>query len=453
MGIIPKPTSAREVAFNILYKVDKQKAYANVLLETALGKAKFAACDKALTTELIYGVLRNRGWLDGVIKPYSHRKWEKISLSVRNILRLGIYQLLKLDRVSAYAAVDETVKLARRCGESQATGFINAILRQITRKPPDDSSLPRKPLLDCLARLYSHPKWLVKRWLDRWGEEETKALCAANNRQLPLTLRVNTLRADRREVMRILADEGLEVSPDDRISEALRIENARQITSQVGYRDGFFEIEGLASMLAVDILDPQPGERILDACAGRGVKTTHIAQVMQNQGQIWALDNKPHKLKQLRLNCRRLGVDIVRPVAQDTSGPLGFGQVHFDRILLDAPCSSLGVLARYPDCRWHRQANDVSRLSKLQGNILKQVAGYLKPGGVLVYSTCSFEAEENEGVIQPFLEANREFTLDDVSPYLPDELQNHIQKDGYLRLLPHRWDGDGFFIARLLKLS
>jgi 16S rRNA (cytosine967-C5)-methyltransferase len=264
-------------------------------------------------------------------------------------------------------------------------------------------------------------------------------------------VRVNTLKASREEAAQLLAGQGLKFQPDPRIAEALQIKNAQRITSRAIYQDGWLEVESLASMLVVYVLNPQPGENILDACAGRGVKTTHIAQLMQNRGQLLVLDNKPRKLKQLKQNCQRLGINIVWAVTQDASHPLGLGRIGFDRILLDAPCSSLGVIARYPECRWHRQADDIPRLAELQGNILKQVAGYLRPSGVLVYSTCSFEAEENEGVIQPFLQANKEFVVDDPGPYLPAELQAHIQKDGCLRLLPHHWGGDGFFMIRLKR--
>ncbi len=451
MGLIPKPNSAREVAFNALYKVEKQQAYANVLLEAAFSDTRLSVLDRALTTELVYGVLRHRNWLDWVIKQSSHRRFRQISLSVKHILRLGVYQLLRLDRISAYAAVDECVKLARRCGEQQAAGFVNALLRRVSRQAVDDIAIPRRPPADYLAIRYSHPRWLVKRWLSRWGETETAALMKANSRQLPLTVRVNSLKTNQEELTRALTAQQLALQADGLISGALCIEKAKQLASLPIYKEGLLEIEGLASMLVVQLLDPQPEMSILDVACGRGVKTGHIAQLMHNQGRLLAMDNKPHKLEQLKQNCRRLGVDIVRAVAQDASLPLGFKETYFDRILLDAPCSSLGVIARYPECRWRRQAGDISRLSKLQGNILKQVARYLKPGGILVYSTCSFEAEENEGVIRPFLEANKEFVLADPSPYLPAGLQLHIQKDGCLRLLPHKWGGDGFFMARLLR--
>jgi 16S rRNA (cytosine967-C5)-methyltransferase len=410
-----------------------------------------SASDRAFTTELVYGVLRQRGWLDEVIRQCSHRRWAGISLTVRNILRLGVYQLLVLDRVSAYAVVDEAVKAAYRGGESSAAGFVNAVLRKISQEPPRMDFLPRKPAGDYLAWRYSHPKWLVKRWLNRWGRAQTEALCAANNRPPVLTLRVNTLKTDPDDAARILAAQGVTPRPDSRIAEALRIENGQRLASLDGYRRGLVEIEALASMLAVRLLDPQPGESVLDACAGRGVKTGHIAQLMQNKGRILALDNKPYKLGRLKENCRRLGVDTVRVAACDVSRPLGLEPILFDRILVDAPCSSLGVIGRYPECRWQRKASDIPRLAKEQRRILEQVVDYLRPGGVLVYSVCSFEAEENEGVIRPFLQANQELELDNPAPYLPAELQAHMQEDGCLRLLPHCWDGDGFFIARLKK--
>ncbi len=451
MGLIKKPNSARELAFNVLYKVEKQKAYANVLLEAAFVRTELSVRDRALTTELVYGVLRNRSWLDWVIKRCSNRHWEQISHPVKYILRLGIYQLLKLDRVSAYAAVDEAVKLARSCGEAKATGFVNALLRRVSRQAADVIDIPRKPLADYLANQYSHPKWLVERWLKRWGETETEALTKANNRQLPLTVRLNSLKASWEQLTQALTAQGFYFKANGSVAEALQIENAKQLAALPVYQNGWLEIEGLASMLAVQLLDPQPGESILDAASGRGVNTGHIAQLMGNRGQILALDNSPHKLKQLQRNCRRLGVDIVHSAAQDASRPLGFKEAYFDRILLDAPCSALGVIARYPECRWHRQAGDVTRLSKLQGDILKQAARYLKPGGVLVYSVCSFETEENEGVIQPFLQSNKDFVLDDLSPFLPADLKTHMNEDGCLRLLPHKWVGDGFFMARLLR--
>ncbi len=439
--------SSRYIAYDVLYSVETQKSYANRLLESAFNKHSLSIRDRALITELVYGVLRQRNWLDGIIRKYIHCSWSKVNVSVRNILRLGAYQLLKLDGISDYAAVNESVKLA----PYKLAGFVNAILRQIGRSK--DSAEPifkDKSSIDYLAFKYSHPSWLIKRWIKQFGIDETITLCLADNIPPINTVRVNSLRAGLDETIASLEKDDIIAQKVPLFPDMLYIKSGQRLTHSEAYRSGLAETESLASALAVKALNPKPNEKILDIAAGRWVKTSHIAALMQNKGYILSVDNNLAKLRQLKQNLSRWDIDIVRPALMDASGNLGIQGEFFDRILVDAPCSSLGVLGRYPECRWHLDKTDIRRLAKLQKRILAQAIKYLKPSGVLVYSTCSFEPEENENVIKFLLEKNPEFKLDSLS-FLPIEFRPHVVEDGCFKLLPHRWEGDGFFIARLRK--
>jgi len=408
--------------------------------------------DRAFLTELTYGVLRWRGRLDWVIHHFSKIPFEKIELGILNILRLGLYQILFLSKTPSSAAVNESVELAKKIRGKGGAGFANAILRSVLRKKeqiryPDVS---KDPVLH-ISVVESHPSWLVRKWAEEVGLEETITICAFNNKISPLTLRTNTLDIGRKELMERLKGKGLEPVPCSFSEEGILLRNAPPVSELPFLKEGLFIIQDEASQLVTSILAPKPGETILDACAAPGVKTTHIAQKMENKGEIYALDLTREKLNRVEKLCRSLGIGIVKTVKGDAAYPLPIPKgMEFDRILADVPCSGFGTLRRNPDLKWRRTEQDIGRLSELQSSILKNLARYVRDGGILVYSTCTVFHEENEDVVGKFLHGNPEFRLGRISEILPEKCHSFIKK-GYFKTFPPRDDMDGFFVARLQK--
>ncbi|MGI6576229.1 MAG: 16S rRNA (cytosine(967)-C(5))-methyltransferase RsmB [bacterium] len=447
-----KIKSARVLAVEVLYQVNEQGGFANILLPKLLAQGTLSHKDRAFTTELVYGTLRWQQKLDWIISLFSKRPLDKLDPWVRNILRLGVYQLFYLQRIPPRAACYETVQLAKYYSHQGSAAFVNGILRNILRRRqeitfPDPASDP----VEYLAVVYSHPRWLVQRWLARLGFAETEKLLQANNTARPLTIRVNTLKTTAAELCSILTHEGLAVRPGRYFAEALVLEQLPAVNKLASFQDGLFIVQDEASMLPARILAPQANERILDACAAPGGKTTHIAQLMGDCGNIIAGDIHPHKLELVRSNCTRLGITSVDVKEKDAREWACTGGERFHRVLVDAPCSGTGVLNRRPDARWRRTPEQLLELPILQRKILQAVASCVLPGGVLVYSTCSLEAEENNKVIEAFLEENPDFQLDDLTPYIPSGLAEPLAQQGFLQVYPHRQQIDGFFVARMVR--
>lgn len=445
-----KISPARQMAITVLYQVNEKGGYANLLLPKRLDKGKLSRRDRALATELVYGTLRWQKKIDWIIKTYSKRPLERLDPWVHNILRLGVYQILFLDRIPPRAACYETVQLVKHYGNKGSVAFVNGILRSILRrdKKLQFPNREKEPAAH-LSVLHSHPLWLVKRWLSRWGYSQTQALLTANNQHRPLGIRVNTLKNSPRELMKHLEDEGLSFSPGRYFSDALSLNRVPDLREANSFRSGLFQIQDEASQFAARVLDPRPGEKILDACAAPGGKTTHIAQLMKDSGRILATDTHSHKLALIRDNCRRLGiksVDVLKKDAREWSSA-----DKFHRILVDAPCSGTGVLGRRPDLRWKKSPDIFRQLPILQREILQGVAPLLLPGGTLLYSTCSLEPEENLEVIRSFLQTEPSFCLEDISPYLPQGLEFTTAREGYIQLYPHLHQVDGFFLARMVR--
>ena len=408
--------------------------------------------DKAFVREVVYGVLRWQGKLDWIISAYSRIKPHRMERAVITILRMGAYQLLFMDRVPSRAAVDESVKLAKGMKKQDAVPFINGILRGIAEKRKEVSypNLQTDPL-DHIAARYSHPLWMVRRWVDQWGVEETIALCQGNNQIAPLTIRVNTLKGSREEVVDQLKDDKIGATPTPYSPLGLVISDPPPLDTWELLQEGWLQVQDEAAQLVSMLLAPQPGERVLDLCAAPGGKTTHLAQMMEDQGEIVAIDVSQAKLALLQKNCHRLGMTIVKTVTHDATTPLPFPPGSFDRLLVDVPCTGLGTLRRNPDGKWRVKEEDIPRLQQIQGKILTQAATMVKKGGVLVYSTCTMTSEENEGVIEAFLSEQEGFHLEDVSPSLPPGCEGLVDSRGYLRTLPHRHGMDGFFAARIRR--
>ena len=438
--------NVREVAVEVLATSRRGRASTRARLERALAREKLSRADTSLLWELVLGVMRRRLTLDWIIKKYSRPKGHT-SPWIREILRLGIYQLLYLDRIPDFAATNESVNLARKLGGKPAAGYVNAILRQAVREREEPSweSLRSRPV-KYLSLKHSHPEWLVARWLKRYGERETELFCEANNREAPLCLRANSLRIGREKLKQRLKSEGREVAACKLAPLCLRLNYRGDVGKLNVLAEGLCQVQDEAAMLVSDVVSPRPGERVLDLCAAPGGKTTHMAELMENRGLILAVDLKEKKLARVRENCARLGINIVETLAADGRDPGGIPGEDWDRVLVDAPCSNLGVLRRRVEARWRVKEEDIQRLASLGSELLRSGARKVRPGGLVVYTTCTLEPEEDEGLVVEFLRQNPDFSLD---KNFPSFLQPLSDPEGCLRAYPYRHDMDGIFAARL----
>jgi 16S rRNA (cytosine967-C5)-methyltransferase len=444
------------MAMHILMQVARRAAFPDVLLDVYFKKnPALEARDRAFATELVYGVLRWQGRLDWVIDRYARVVPKRMALPVRVLLRLAAYQLLFLDRVPPAAAVHEAVELAKASQPQHVVRFVNGVLRSIGRerealKTATASGSPAEQL----AVRHSYPVWVVERWLRELGVEETEALCHAANQVAPTTIRTNTLKTTPGALATALRESGLSVEPGRFAPEALHLKAVRtDLSSLPEYARGEFQVQDEASQLVARLVDPRPGERVLDACAGMGVKSTHLAQLMGNRGEIVAVDSQGWKLTRLAENARRLQISCLQTVEGDLP-TLGKGDRlvgGFDRVLVDAPCTGLGVLRRNPDIKWKVAPKDCRRLHLLQTEFLGRAAELVRPGGVLVYATCTLTPEENEGTVQAFVAEHGDFFREDGRVILPPSCEDVVEKDGSLRTWPHRHGVDGFFAARLRR--
>jgi 16S rRNA (cytosine967-C5)-methyltransferase len=438
----------RQIAVEILNRIDSEGAYAEPLLDAALsGTALTSPPDRGLLTELVYGTLRMQGRLDWIIGQLYRGDTVALETAVRNILRTGLYQLLFTDRIPPFAAVNEAVGIARDISPA-ASGLVNAILRNALRKKdaiiwPDMVKAPEK----AIAVLHSHPPWMVRRLLAQFDMEETIAICRANNAIPPFALRVNTLKASREHALAALAEAGISAEPTPfSIDGIILTSSASGLRETASYKEGLIRIQDEASQLISQIVAPKPDERILDLCAGAGGKTLHLAALMENRGSITALDLHLERLRMLREDAGRLGVSIVETQTGDAAIPAESLRKIFDRVLLDAPCSGLGTLRRNPEIRWRLVPTDLNQCMQTQKLLLKSAAECVRPGGRLVYSVCAVTPEENEIVIGDFLRNHPDFRL--MPPAnLPPAL---IDAQGYFRTSPHLQGMDGFFSALLV---
>lgn len=442
---------AREASLLALSSVEEDGAFVNLALADILAKYPMDGRDKRLAAEITYGVVTYRLTLDWLISQCAGRPAEKLDRPVLHALRIGFYQLFYLDRIPAPAAVHTTVDLVKKGKKRGLAPFVNGVMRGALRRK-DQLPWPdrTKDEVKYLSLTHAHPEWLVSRWLRRLGTEETEKLLAANNQAPPLTVRVNTLRITREKLIDSLAGEGVDASPSGLLPEGVTLRNAGRLTDLDTYRSGLFQVQGESAMLTSRVLAPQPGETVLDGCSAPGGKTTHLAQLMENRGKILALDIHEHRLELVLANCRRLGVEIVQTQCLDArlvkSGVTGL----FDSILLDVPCSGFGVIRRKPDLKWRRSEEDIAALAALQKEMLKAALDVLKPGGSLVYSTCTNEPEETDEVITQILSGQPGIAVEDVNPYLPPPWQGSAGTPG-IHLYPHLHGVDGFFISKLKK--
>ncbi len=454
--------SARTIALSLLMESTKSEEGVDVLLDRALARCSFDSRERSLTVELTYGVLRRLATIDWRLEPVLDKPLLRLPVAVQMALRLGAYQLLFLDRIPQSAAVNESVNLARAFAGTVGrdwSGLVNAVLRGLLRHPPESWPSMDRDAAQALAVRYSVPSWLSRRWVERLGLASAEVACKEVSVAPPLTLRVNRLITTREALLESFSQMGIAAKPTDVSPFGIQIEEGGSVPSLPGFHEGAFYVEDEAAQLIPSLLDPQPGDIVLDACAAPGGKSTHLADLMQNKGTIYAIDRKDARLDLLRSNCQRLRVQNVVPIIGDIREPREWvsmieraGEPSVDRILVDAPCSGLGVLRRHPEAKWRKDEQALPRHQTLQCQILEAVVPCLRPGGVLVYSTCSTEPEENEDVIGRFCRAHAEFQRESVRPWLPTAAQGFVTEQGALSTMPNRFSMDGFYAARLRKI-
>jgi 16S rRNA (cytosine967-C5)-methyltransferase len=440
----------RKLAVDILNRVDEEQAFAEPLLDAVLSSGRaISDADRRLLTYLVYGTLRMRGFLDFLIDRFYRGKPDALQSGLRNILRVALFQARFAEKIPVYAAVDEAVNTTRRIFPGREK-LVNAILRNTLRGWTDVTfpGLEADPA-GHIAVVHSHPRWLVERWIGCFGIEQTLALCKADNEIPSLTLRVNRLKATRQDMLERLSRTGHDVRPTGYSPEGIILAKPpvalREMPEIAG---GLLYVQDEASQLISRLLAPGRGERVLDLCAGSGGKTTHLAALMENAGELVAADIQESKLKSLEATSRRMGLD-VRTAAVDATDAAGMAALgSFDRVLVDAPCSGLGTLRRNPEIRWHLTADKLGEFPPLQKRILENAAACVKKGGTLLYSTCSVMPEENDGVVEAFLEGHPDFAPARPAADFPAEA---LDLKGFLRTFPHRHGTDGFFGALLLR--
>lgn len=468
---IDAASAGRRAAMKALVAIEKAGLLSDDLFDQVSASASLDQRDRAFMVELVRGVLRYRATLDWRLGLLSDRRIAKLPLLVQTVLRLGAYQLLYLDRVPDSAAVNESVRLikqqCRRLGRDWS-GFVNAVLRGLLRSPePAWPDVVQDPVTALSVR-YSCPAWLVERWCRTWGIERAEALCRGTVEMPPLTLRVNRLRTSRTALLTELAAANVAASPTLISEVGIQLACTTSVADLPGYAAGHFYVEDEAGQLIPLLLDVQPGQRVLDACAAPGGKTTQVAALMENRGTIVAVDRATARLSLVMENCRRLGVNIVTPLMGDMRDLIqaetasGAGRwavatresalsVPFDRILLDAPCSGLGVLRRHPDGKWYKTPESIAQHRLVQQDLLAETSRLLRPGGVLVYSTCSIEPEETESIIDEFCQSHREFQRESVAPWLPPAGLPFVTPRGDLSTMANMNRMDAFFAARVRR--
>lgn len=425
----------REIALKILYKIDKEQAYSNIALSEEIKQNRKNLNDKdiGLISEIVYGVTTWKLTLDEIIKKYSKIRLKKISVWILNILRMGAYQIIFLDKIPKSAAVNESVNLAKRYGHSSSANFVNAILRKIEKRDYDELFQIDNDI-EKISKTTSMPEWIVKELLKNNNIKEVERICECSNLKPKTTIRINKLKITKKELLQKLQEQGINYK-ETNSEDFLILEKIKNIEDLDLFKNGFFTIQDISAGLTAQILQPLKGEYVLDACSAPGGKTTYMAELMDNEGIIEAWDIHEHRTNLVKQNANRLGINIITTRVKDASIYDASLDEKFDKILLDVPCLGIGVIKRKPDIKWQRKIEDMEKITKVQQSILENCSKYLKRGSFLVYSTCSILRQENENVVYEFLSKNKDFEMveDSIFNILPDE------------------EKDGFFICKLRK--
>jgi 16S rRNA (cytosine967-C5)-methyltransferase len=405
--------------------------------------------DRAFATEILYGTIRWKLKIDYLIQKFSKIKVKKISPWSLNCIRAAVYQIFFMDKVPEFAAVNQSVELSK-VKDKRASSFVNGVLRNILRNKDEFEKIEVKDKIKKLSIEYSHPEWFVDKFIKEYDENFVVELMAKNNTPPELTIRVNTLKTTKDNLKKILSEQNIEIK-DGRVDECLILKGYSMIEKSKEFNEGLFTIQDESSMLVAKVLSPAPGDKIIDLCSAPGGKTTHMAQLMGNKGEITAFDVHEHKLTLVNENANRLGINIIKTYLKDATVYIDEFKEYADKVLIDAPCSGLGLIRKKPEIRWNITMEAILELQKIQTAILQNASKYVKKDGVIVYSTCTITSEEDEQIIDKFLEENPNFELESICSNLPQEISSKNCKDGYIKLFPHRDETDGFFISRIKR--
>ncbi|MEJ8777822.1 16S rRNA (cytosine(967)-C(5))-methyltransferase RsmB [Pseudogracilibacillus sp. ICA-222130] len=443
--------NVREVALELLLRVEKSGSYSHLLINQVIDQGKVHEKDAALLTEIVYGTIERKMTLDFYVQPFI-TKQKNLQDWVRVLLRMSIFQLVYLDQIPSYAVINEAVEIAKKRGHKGISSVVNGVLRSFQRQgPPSLDTIPNQ--IERLAIKTSHPTWLVSYWVQTYGYERTEEMCIKNNVKKPMYIRVNQLKTTREMVMERLKSHGIEATACTFVPDALKIVHGNVLKTNL-LKDGYITVQDYSSMFASYCLDVAEGMTVLDTCSAPGGKVTYVGEMMHQIGDIYAYDLHKNKTKLIRNNAIRLGIENITVAAKDART---LREEHenetFDRILVDAPCTGLGVLRSKADIKYHKQEKDMEALQKVQIAILKEIAPLLKQNGKLIYSTCTVNTIENEAVVQAFLAEHTDFKVDKSFITMCKEMfadAAHITEKG-IQLFPQTLNADGFFITRLVK--
>ena len=444
-------SDARSISVKILTRVERTDSYLDKLIDYEIRTEILNDYDKSLLNEICHGVIRWMRRLDWFLNGFYRGNWEKCTPEIKNTLRVALYQILFLNKIPDFAAVNEAVEFVKKISTQKHADVVNGLLRTIIRTK-NDLVYPTREIdeVKYLAIMQSHPNWMIKRWIQRFGFDEAQLLAESNNKRPILTLRINTIKTGKNEVMKKFDERSIVYRTCRHLDYFVTLRLMSKIYLDEDFINGCYTVQDESAGLPSVLLNPGENDEILDMCAAPGGKSTHIAQIIGNKGKIYSVDKYEAKINMMRKTAERLGVTNIEFI-QDDARDFGNEELKdklFDKILLDAPCSGLGVLSKKPEIRWKRELEDVMYLTEVQKTLLQSAANHLKPGGVIVYSTCSTEQEENMDIVKDFLEKNPEFKIDNASKYVKGDLVN---AEGCIETFPHKQGIDGSFAARLVR--
>ncbi|ODP26970.1 16S rRNA (cytosine(967)-C(5))-methyltransferase [Paenibacillus nuruki] len=443
-----RPTTAREVALEVLTAVEEEGSYSNLVLNQMLNRIRLERADIGLATELVYGTISRLNTIDYFLGQFVAKGLNKLQPWVRNLLRFSFYQIYYLDRIPAHAAVNEAVNIAKRRGHQGISGMVNGVLRNVIRRR-EELVIPQDlPAAKRISLQHSFPEWMVARWIKQYDEATAEQICISNNEAPSVSIRVNTHRTSRTAMLELLQSEGYEVEISPLSPDGILVHGGGNMALTSWYQEGLISVQDESSMLVAEAVQVQAGMNVLDCCAAPGGKSVHLAEKMNNNGHIVANDIHEHKRQLVDDQAERLQLSIIETTVGDALTlaeryPAG----SFDRILLDAPCSGLGVIRRKPDLKWNKSMADIKEIVQLQKQLLQNMSTLLKPDGILVYSTCTIERSENEAIVESFLHQNKQFEVVPFAPITTNHATTGVQ------ILPQDFHSDGFYIAALRKNS
>ncbi|WP_153731238.1 16S rRNA (cytosine(967)-C(5))-methyltransferase RsmB [Sporosarcina obsidiansis] len=433
--------NVRDAALSILMDIENEQAFSNLLLHKTIELYDLPQKDRALLTELTYGTLQQQMTLDYYLAPFIRGKLQPW---VRQLLRMSVYQIIYLSKIPPHAVVNEAVKIANKRGHKGVSSMVNGILRSILREGVPSLDEIGDPITR-LSIETSHPEWLIRRWIEQYGMEEATAIAVVNNLPPITTARINSTKTNRGEVIGLLKKEDVQATPGNMTAQSIQVQSGN-LASTEAYKQGLLTVQDESSMLPALALEVEPGMKVLDMCAAPGGKTTQIAECLKDDGEVQAHDLHPHKLRLIEQNAQRLGLTSIQTNSGDSRELLKtYEPQSFDRVLVDAPCSGLGVIRRKPEIKYKKTISDIENLSVIQKDLLRVASQLVKKGGRIVYSTCTIDKTENEAVIEWFLQENPDFEL------APLQLIDQTNDNKYLQILPHQYESDGFFVAALQR--